>query len=131
MAIAAVFRFLVLRVFFLAGGRFLAAVFFLADLLEVRLLADLLFFAVVFFLALLPVVVASSSFGSARPSLMAPRTRRSFFSAASSDWAMTLLSPATDGMKVRKKIASLALFIRSNTTLRSGGTGEFGVLVAA
>src|SRR5258708_7246612 len=47
--------------------------------------------------------------GSAMPSLIAPSTSRSlFFSATSIDWAMTLLSPATDGMKVRKKIASFA-----------------------
>src|ERR1700722_11127138 len=82
--------------------------------------------------ALLPCVPpAPGAAGSARPSLMAPSTSRFFLSATSSDSTMMLWSPATDGMKVRNKIASFALFIGANTSARSGGVGDALFLVAA
>src|SRR6476646_9982701 len=106
--------FFFLAVFFLA--------FFLVFFTVFFFLLFLAFFVVdVFALAGLPPFGALSS-GSARPSLIAPSTNRSgLASAAVTDCAMTLVSPCTEGMKVRKKIACCAWFIRSNTTLRSGG----------
>ena len=74
--------------------------------------------------ALLPCVPpAPGAAGSARPSLMAPSTSRFSRVRHQATSTMMLWSPATDGMKVRKKIASFALFIRANTSARSGGVG--------
>src|SRR5262249_61926444 len=109
---------------------FFFVVFFFLALLFFAAFFD--FFAPVFFLAAaLPPEEEAPSFGSARPSLIAPSTSNSLFIAALSDSMITLLSPATEAMKVSKKIASFALFIKSKTTAMSGGVaGFFAGLVA-
>src|SRR6185437_8332988 len=97
--------------FFFLAFFFLA--FFLVFFTVFFFLLFLAFFAADgFALAGLPVFVGALSSGSARPSLIAPSTNRSgLASAAVTDCAMTLVSPCTEGMNVRKKMACCAWFI--------------------